>query len=376
MSEIGSPYLPLDIIGPFGPSNISYYFHQGRFKGKTSLGDFDRPYWITTPVNPAQADGVCIFEPQHSFSKSVALDGVFGPHFLLAGGASHASVQHRRPDGVEDLEILREFAIALKQSPHVIKRVDKLYSIGFSQTGNIVHKIYQPFGHQVFDLTFACNTTYNKAYSPPVNIRDQKPIIIFGTENEFVPELIQHVAQNANFPQYRWYTLAGAPHIPDTRITRRVHADPAVAGTTPMNWVPFIGALVVAGNEWVRNENRVLPPPSVTLRMMPRDPTQLDIDSMGNAFGGIRHPALETREATFMASVPIGNWRLFGGYGNMRRIEDFQGFDGYFRTFKKAVESLVTARFLLRPHADKLLKQAQLNQSNTFTRNYAAGLFV
>ncbi len=385
MSTIGPPSLPSDIIGPFGPFKISFFVHQGRFEGKTSKGDFIVPYWITTPVNPEQADGVCFFEPQHRFSRSVGLNLIFGPNFLLAGGASHATVEHRR-NGVGDLEILQQFAVALKQSQHVIKRVDKLYCMGFSETGNIVHELYR---HQLFDLTLACTATYNKAYSPPVNLGGgQKRIIVFGTEREFVPELIQHVAQNANFPQYRWYTAACAPHIPDTQFTRQAYTDPPpppppgglrpvpVAGSTPIRWDLFLRALLVAGHAWVHDEKHPLPPPSVTLRLKPGDPTQLERDSMCNALGGIRHPALETREATFFASVPRGNWPFFGAYGNMRTIEGFQGFDAYFGAFKQAVESLIAARFLRTQEADKLLREAQLNRANTFTRNYAMGLFV
>jgi hypothetical protein len=383
MSEIGPPPLPSDIIGPFGP-NISFFVHQGQFKGRTSMGDFITPYWITTPVNPEQADGVCIFEPQHTFDRSIALDVVFGAHFLLAGGASHATVEHRRPGGVEDVEILREFARALRQSPHVIQRVEKIYGMGFSQTGNIMHKIYRPFGHEEFDLTFACLTSYNEAYSPPVNISaNQNPIIIFGTENEFHPKLIQHVAQNASFPKYRWYTVAAAPHIPDTPLARNVHTDPPkppvpvpLAGTTPIRWDLFIRGLLVAGHEWIKDPNNKQPPPSVTLRMAPEDPTVVQRDYMGNAVGGIRHPALETREATFLPTVLRGNWPLFGGRGNERRIQDLGGFDNYFRKFEGAVRSLVAAKFLRSQDGEKLLRNVQLNRANTFTRSYAAGLFV
>ena len=164
MSEIRLLSLPSDIIGPFGPFKISYFHHRCQFVGTTSAGPFNVPFEIMTPVDPAQADGVCIFEPRHRFSGTVARDGIFGHNFLFAGGASHATVEYRRPTG-PDVEILSEFAAALRNSPHVIKRVEKLYAIGFSDSGSTVHAIYQPFGHRLFDLTLACTANY----FPPVN---------------------------------------------------------------------------------------------------------------------------------------------------------------------------------------------------------------
>jgi hypothetical protein len=337
------------------------------------------PCEIATPVDPAQADGVCIFEPHHRFDGSVVRDFVFGRNFLFAGGASHATVEYRRA-GVADTDILFQFVETLKRIPHLLQRVDKIYGMGVSDSATPMQAIYPTFGHQLFDLTFVCNAGYKKPYIPPVITRGQNPpkrIIVFGTENEFVPQLVQDVAQNANFPHYRIYTVSRAPHIPDTPLTRPIHTAPPrpvpIAGTTPIRWDLFLRSLLVAGHAWVTKEEQ--PPPSVTLKTV-GDPPQVALDPMGNALGGIRHPALETGEATFLPTVLHGNWPFFGGRGNERTIEQFGSFAAYFSKFKQAVESLVTARFLRRHDADNLLKNAQLNQANTFTRSYVAGLFV
>ena len=381
MSEIrlGAGRLQTETIGPFGPSKIMYFLHKGQFVGQTPAGDFNMPCEIATPVDPAQADGVCIFEPQHRFDGSVVRDAVFGRNFLFAGGASHGTVEHRRA-GVGDNEILRQFAETLKRIPHLIQRVDKLYCMGVSNSGEIVQAIYPTFGNQLFDLTFVCNASYKKPYTPPVIVRGQNPkrIIVFGTENEFVPQLVQDVAQNANFLHYRFYTVSRAPHIPDTPFTRPIHTAPPrpvpIAGTTPIRWDLFLRSLLVVGHAWVTKEEP--PPPSVTLKTVPGDPSQVALDLMGNALGGIRHPALETGEATFLPTVLHGNWPLFGGRGNEKTIEQLGGFEAYFSKFKQAVEALVAAKFLRKHDADTLLANAQLNRANTFTRTYAAGLFV
>lgn len=381
MSEIrfGAGRIQTETIGPFGPSRISYFLHKGTFVGDTSAGHFEMPCEIATPVDPAQADGVCIFEPQHRFDGSVVRDFVFGRNFLFAGGASHATVEHRRA-GKGDNEILFQFAETLKRIPHLIQRVDRIYSMGVSDSGEIVQAIYPTFGHQLFDLTIACTASYRKPYTPPVITGGQNPpkrIIVFGTENEFVPQLVQDVAQNTRFQHYRFYTVSRAPHIPDTPLTRPIHTAPPrpvpIAGTTPIRWDLFLRSLLVVGHTWVTKEEQ--PPPSVTLKLV-GDPPQVALDPMGNALGGIRHPALVTGEATFLPTVLHGNWPFFGGRGNERTIEQLGGFDAYLSKFKQAVESLVAARFLRSHDADRLLANVHLNRANTFTRSYAAGLFV
>lgn len=377
-------------VGKF--NNIAYVKYVGRFVGETACGRFAVPYEITAPANPKVASGVCLFEPRHFSSGTVVLNSLTR-NFIFGGAISHATVRHRTfrlggldPDPVADLticgkdfpkpgagrdnDILREFALALKKgTPAFMGQVSHLYAAGFSDSGNIVHEIYKPFGHQVFDLTLA----FTARYFEPVKIPGQKPIIVFNTEADFDARAVPSPGMP---PAYRVYGVAGAAHICDSLPARAAFPDPpkpgspapAVAGTTPINWLPIARALFVAGDQWARKG--VQPPPSNTLKVDARGNVMRD--ARCNALGGIRHPALEAGEATFMASVVRGNWTPFGGYGNPRRLQESE-FPGYVESFTKAVKALVAARLILQPFADRLIALTRIHPPNTYTLNYMEG---
>jgi hypothetical protein len=385
-------------------NNVAYVQLKGQFQGRTPKGAFAVPYEIVTPANPAQGNRTFVFEPPHFSGGPVAREAYLGAGFLFNRGFSHASVGYsninRRilepnpgfplvignnpveviPPGrageVTDYHILREFAQTLKQSPPpFVGRVERIYGIGFSDSGNAVHHVYGDFGHKSFDISFACTASFR----PPVKPAGAKPIMVFNTEADFGVQTVPDPA----FPNYRWYAVAGGPHVPDNLRTRTFfNSDPPppgpgfnppapskVEGTTPLDWVPFIKALFVAGDEWARSFTQpavIQPPPSAVLKVVPGGLFARDV--AGNALGGIRHPALEFKEATFIASVVRGRrWENFGGY---RKLRQFPDFDGYKRTFMSATEKLFRARLLLKADQDVLNRRAGLHPPDTFTMNY------
>jgi hypothetical protein len=379
--------------------NIAYVRHQGEFVWKTEEPGraFAVPYEITTPENPAEGNRTFVFEPPHFTSGTVSRDAFLGTQLLFPLGFSHASVGYSnlfmrilnrdpgfelvikgkpvtilpprpgQPGEVTDLNILQQFALALKQSS-LFGPVERLYAMGFSDSGKTVHEVYKPFGHKLFDLSFACTAPY----VAPEKIAGQKPIIVFNTERDFDPLAVP----DPKFPQYRWYAVAGAPHIPDAVLTRPEFPGgqgpiPPIAGTSPINWLPIIRALFLAGDQWIRNGTP--PPASVTLKVNPQGLIARDV--MGNALGGIRHPALETVEARFISSVVREGWELFGGYGSPKRLTDAE-YPQYLNSFSKAADALVAARYLLPVGRDRLLKEVQLQRPNTFTLNYLEGLLI
>jgi hypothetical protein len=96
-------------------------------------------------------------------------------------------------------------------------------------------------------------------------------------------------------------------------------------------------------------------------------------DNKNNALGGIRHPALETGEATFIASVVGPNgWNLFGGYENPIELKDSQ-FTRYLNAFTRATEKLFEDKFLLPAGRARLIREAQLHRPDTYTLNYKHG---
>lgn len=114
------------------------------------------------------------------------------------------------------------------------------------------------------------------------------------------------------------------------------------------------------------------PPPSVVLKTDGQGNVQRDAHA--NAAGGIRHPALEAGEATFVSSVVRDGWTLFGGYGHPKRLQQSE-FQGYIDSFTRAANALVAARYLLPAGAEWMIAQAKLSPPNTFTINYLEGRF-
>ena len=378
-------------IGTF--NGVTYTRYKGKFTGKTACGEFAVPYEITTPKNPQEGNRTLVEEPPHFASGLVARDGALSPKFLFDNGFGHVSAgfssiggrildpapgfkpkicgqELPTPTPITDYNILRQLALTLRENPpDFVGKVGGIYGIGLSESGNTVHEIYKLFGHKLFDITFACNASYFE----PVKISGQKPIFVFNTEADFDPRAVPNPA----FPQYRWYSVACGAHISDSVLARRFFPDPPrpgspalpVAGTFPINWLLILRALFIAGDRWVRSG--VEPPPSTTLTVNAQGVIARDIRC--NALGGIRHPAVETGEATFIASVVRGNgWELFGGYSKPKRLEASE-FPGYLESFKKATEALLAAKFLLPSGRNRLLREVQLHPPNTYTLNYMQG---
>lgn len=386
-------------IGSF--NNIAYVRHKGKFVGSTVSGKFVVPYEITTPANPVEGNRTFVLEPPH-YTEGPITRKVYLGKFFWKRGFSHASVGYSNvwsrtldrnpgypieiygnpitvlplpapppddPRVITDDNILRQLALTLRQTPPpFLGKVERIYGIGLSDSGTTMHRVYALFGHKLLDISFPCNTDY----VPP--IKGATRVMVFNTEADF------NVMTNPDpaFTNYRWYAVAGAPHIPDTGCTRDFFKDDAappafsvVAGTTPIDWVPFIKALFVAGDEWVRTGKQ--PPASVLLKVNPGNVLARDV--VGNALGGIRHPALGLKEAKFIASIVRGRgWELFGAYGNPR-----PGYPAYLDQFKNGTLQLVKDRFLLTDDQNVLNQRAALQRpgfsSGTYTVNYARGWF-
>ena len=390
MSSIEAPTHSED-IGTF--NNIAYVRHRGQFRGATEANrEYSVPYEITVPKNPSQGERVFVFEPPHLTSGLIARDSLLGEQFLFGNGYSHAScgfgnraghilnprfelkiagnsitLPPSSPTEVSDINIIQQFAAELRQSrSNLFGEVQRIYAVGFSDSGKTIHEVYKAFGHRSFDLTMAGTAPYLS----PINSKEQSPIMVLNTEADFDPQ----AAPNSNFPKYRYYNIAGGPHIPDAVLTRKVFRGPfppAIAGTTPINWLPFARALFEAGDKWIRNGKQ--PPANAVFQLNSKG--EIVRDERLNALGGIRHPALELGEARFIASFERNGWGLFGDYRNPRQITNGQ-FPGYLRSFTTAVNALRDAGYLLPAGQDRLISEVQLSPPNTYTLNYRDGLVL
>ena len=381
-------------VGRFG--RVEYVRHRGRFTGSTARGPYSVPYEVTAPLNAVGGNNRLVFEPPHFADGLNVRNVILGPRSIFGRGFAHASVGYGNnglaildarpgfevvlagrpyspaPPVVEDFEIMAQFVGALRENPHnLVGRVEKVYGIGFSNSGRAVREVLrQPFGQNLFDFSIPGNT------GPFNSLPGRGRVMVFNTEFDWVPV-------NETSPDYRRYAVAGGPHIPDCEELREQippgpQGPPPIAGTTPLNWLPFLRALFVAGDRWVTEG--VEPPPSVVLKLTPAG-DQIARDARGNALGGIRHPALELGEARFLASVgrQPGNWRLYGGYDNVVSVgaPGFQkNFGQYVKAFNAAAKALERAGLLLDEDERRLSRQAMLNPQATFTQNYQAGLFA
>ena len=79
-------------------------------------------------------------------------------------------------------------------------------------------------------------------YSEPVNFNGENPIIVTNID----ADLDEYRLPDFDFPQTRYYAIAGGPHA-------------SIAGATPINWLPIARTLFIAGDAWVRNGT---PPPA------------------------------------------------------------------------------------------------------------------
>lgn len=398
MSNIESPSSQ-KTAGTF--NRISYVQYTGRFTGETSQGKFSVPYEITAPSTPAEGNLRLLVEVPHFSDGVVARVDILGAEFLFGRGFSHAAVGYStignrilNPDpGFEiviagvvinpnqpqtDREIITQFAAALRGNPfNLVGGIRKVYSIGFSDSGGALHRVLnEAHGRDAFDLSFPCVASLGPVHRPaPVSGK----VIVYNTEYDFRP-------LQGESPNQRWYAGAGCPHISDSAYTRKLFPGPPesllppIKGTTPISSSPFIKALFIAGDRWVTEGQQ--PPPTTLLKLTSAG--QIERDALGNALGGIRHPALEVGEARFISPallpipVPPRVWRLFGGYDHVRSIGEadfFKNVGQYVKAFDAAAKDLGRAGFLLDEDEKDLTRKAKMNPSSTFTKNYKAELF-
>lgn len=377
-------------FGSFG--GIKYSRITGRFWGQNSAGEaFSVPFEVVFPTVPQRSSRYLV-EPPHFSGGLIVRDGYFGPDFIFSRGLGYASVGYSfvgkrildpnpgfkliirgksmpqpPPTSPADTEYTDREIIALF-TKDIRQRFGarKMYSIGFSDSGSAVRKILQnpTYGTNLFDLSFPGLT------SPMISIPNTGRVMIFNSEYDTLPP----IPTDPGSPDYRRYAVAGAPHIPDTECSRQFFPDPGkvappVAGTTPIDWVPFFKALFVAGDQWITEGTE--PPPTTLLEWTPSG--NIARDETGNALGGIRHPALQLSEARFADSIIRGDgWPLFGAYGHPRFVNEIPN---YLESFRQAAGSLVRSRFLLRLDSTDMIEKASLLPPSTFTFNYAAGLF-
>lgn len=379
-------------IGTF--EGIVYVQYDGIFEGRTSTGAFRVPYRITAPANPSQGNQTVLVEPSHFATGLGALEFSLGQNFLFSRGFSHAGIGWSTTTGTEegtnlrildptvpgvfidggfldengrtDDEIISAFARALTVDPvarQILGSVKRRYITGFSDTSvPIFRLIISGRATGVFDLAFPFTTDqYDPQTALATNSYKGKLIIV---NSEFEGASATFVNHGATSDRYRFYAVAGTPHIPD-------YLDmPFFTSTsTPASFQPELRAHFLQGHDWVLNGTQ--PPPSTHLKTSSNG--ALDRDVNGNAIvvsasGQIvpRLPFIELGEAHFNATDFVGS------YENVKTVEElgFKSHNAYLQAFKEKLADYVKAGYILQEDADAMLRRAALCPSLTLTETY------
>ncbi len=386
-------------IGTFG--GILYVQYDGIFEGQTSTGAYRVPYRIIAPEKPAHGNRTVIVEPPHFVEGLGTLKIHLGQEFLLSRGFAYAGVGYSTtlfPDGNAtfrildpsvpgvfinggvdgeggrtDDEIIVDFARALttdSDAQRILSKVDRRYIIGFSDSSDpVLRLVTSGLAAGVFNLAFPFTTG---GYDPQTAITSGLyggKLVIVNSESEGPSTELIDSGNNPN--QYRFYAVAGTPHVPDPLMPVDLPDFLNPNMKTPASFQPALRAHFLQGHDWVKNGK--LPPPSTSLKSSDRE--NLDRDAYGNAItvnaSGQpvpRLPFIELHEARFTDD----EFHFAGIYDNVKTISDlsFSNHTDYLKAFESKLKDYVKAGYMLKEDADVMLRRAALCPSKTFTEVY------
>jgi Alpha/beta hydrolase domain len=351
-------------LGTVGGVEVVQY--DGIFSGETSTGAFRVPYRITAPSNARLVNGAVVVEVPHDVVGLGTLDFYFGRAFLFGRGFVHAGVGYSTAGfgaglqildpsvpgtfieggfaegaGRTDDDIVADFAAALAIDPDarlMVGRVRNAYVTGFSDAADPVLRLVTS-GHAegVFDL--AVPVTVLGSYDPQAALTagayTGKVVIV---NSAFEPSG-SFEDTGANPDRYRFYAVAGTPHVPDPLLPLFSN------GTTPASFLPALRAHFLQAHRWVRQGDA---PPS----------------SHGTASGTLL-PIVQLGEAAFHTG-------FLGSYDDVQTITQlgFASHAAYLRTFNAAVDAYARSGEILRNEASDMKRRAGLCPPLTYTETY------
>lgn len=383
--------------GTYG--GIQYVQYDGVFAGQTSTGTYRVPYRIVAPSKSKKGNDAVLVEVPHANAASGALDFTLGRDFLLSRGFAHAGVGYSTADftepggppgnlrildpsvpgvfinggytdpdvgGQTDEEIVVDFGRALKSDPvakSILGPLKWRYLTGYSDSSAPVLDIVNSGQAEgVFDL-IAPHVTFGS--DPQIVIANHgysgKVVLL---NSEWQVESSSDLIDRGVAPgQYRFYQVAGAPHVSD-------FLDPPNfwSATTPASYQPELRAHFIQGHRWVTDGKS--PPPSTRLLT---DGGGLVRDANGNSIVVDRHGKRVAR----LPFVELGEARYFGDdfTGTYDQVKSFTqlGFNsapGYLKAFDKKLDDYVKAMGILDGDAQAMRCRAALDPTRTFTESY------
>jgi hypothetical protein len=347
---------------------VDYVQYDGVFAGHTSTGAFRVPYRMTAPVNPGDGNGAVVVEPPHFATGLGTLEFQLGREFLLGRRFTHAGVGYSTTSfgpgldkrildpsvpgtyieggfadgtGRTDDEIVADFARALAtdaDAQAMVGEVRDIYLTGYSDAASVpLRLVASGQADGVFEL--ALPFTVESPVDPQAALGEGKfdgKLLIVNSASEDSANLVD---SGAHPDQYRFYAVAGTPHVSDPLVPLFSNQ------TTPASWIPALRAHFLQAHRWVRN--RVAPPPS------------------SGVDDGPRLPFVELGEAVFHPG-------FLGSYDNVKTTIQlgFATHRAYAKAFNAAVDAYARAGSILPDEASEMMRRASLCPPLTYTETY------
>ena len=369
-------------VGAFG--GIAYVQYDGIFEGQTSTGAYRVPYRISAPENVSVANRTVVVEPPHGAAGLGALSVYLRRDFLFSRGFVHAGIGwstlgtrildpsvpdtfieggFRQFGANTDDEIIVDFARALAIDPNaasMVGPVQRRYMTGFSDSSDpVLRLVTSGRAADVFDFALPFIAVRHEPQPALAAGLYGGKLIIVDSEDDSSAGL----TDLGTVPdQYRFFVVAGTPHVPDpldvTFFSNR---------TTPATYEPALRAHFLQGHRWVQHGPP--PPPSTQLRTSKGN--KLDRDANGNAIsvdaGGPvpRLPIIEIGEARFISG-------FVGSYDGVKSIQDlgFASHHKYVKAFADKLADYVKAGYMINEDATAMRERAALCPPLTFTETY------
>jgi hypothetical protein len=380
---------------------VPYERHEAMFEG--------------SPQDPAQGSGLLLFDwlvastiPTAVGQEQADARYTLADDFLFGLGASYATVRcdpegigtsspipdATRPwsDGLldttgefitsagDEFDIVVDYVKALKTDPVAVDLTGPIHrraAFGYSAGGFRLRGLLRlQMGTGLFDFSLVGGT--GNGYSHPSGNKigfsnaEKAPLSGSGLEidcqSEFdVIALGAHKTRHEE-SNYRAYQIAGASHIRNIDVTEFGLPDADTAD--PLDWVPFLRALFVAGNAWC---DGIEPPPSIWLGA-PNDP-KIARDAKGNALvryvGGksvsttsYRMPEVAVGENRYIPIDPsyddgslLGFLRMSAG-GHVDLTGTFTSHAAYVSDVTSSARELQAQGYLTESDADAIIERA------------------
>jgi hypothetical protein len=347
---------------------VDFVQYDGVFAGHTSTGAFRVPYRITAPVDLDDGNGAVVMEPPHFATGLGTLAFQLGRKFLLGRRFIHAGVGYSTTsfgpgldqrildptvpgtyidggfadgNGRTDDEIVADFARALAADADahaMVGEVRGTYLTGYSDAAGVPLRLLvsgQADGVFELALPFTVESPVDPQAALGAGRFDGKLLIV----NSAADDSSNLVDSGAHPDQYRFYAVAGTPHVSDPLVPLFSNQ------TTPASWIPALRAHFLQAHRWVRNQ--VAPPPSSTVDHGPR------------------LPFVELGEAVFHTG-------FLGSYDNVKTITQlgFATHRAYAKAFNAAVDAYARAGSVLPEEASEMMRRASLCPPLTYTETY------